>query len=139
MNKHENFTACSKFFSKKHNVLVTPDRHMDRGKSMKRIVLVMAFLFAACGSANGQDISGIWPGIQTIEVDKTLVGVVRYSYNPKLTQIVNREITDNESMPKVILVAKARLYEGSKEFYLIVYCEGPSVDPVFIVYKGENT
>lgn len=112
---------------------------MDRDKSMKSIALVIVLFFVARGSANGQDISIIWPGIQTIEVDHTEAGVVQFSFNPMLTEIVNNDITDNESMIKTIVVAKSRISEGLKESYLIVYTEGGSLDPMFTVYRGDDT
>lgn len=114
-------------------------REMDRDKSMKSIALVIVLLFIARGSANGQDISGTWPGIQTMEVDHTEAGVVHFSFNPKLAEIVDNDITDNESMIKTIVVAKSRISEGFRESYWIVYSEGGSLDPMFTVYRGDNT
>lgn len=103
---------------------------------MKKAILVIALLIVFAHNALGQDVSAIRPRLKTIEVDSTYA--VFFSYSEKLTQILNKNITNNESMIKRIIVAKTRVSEGAKESYLVVYCEGGSADPTFIIYKGDT-
>jgi hypothetical protein len=105
-------------------------------KIMKRAILVISLLIIFSHNALGKDVSALWPALKTIEVDKNYD--VYFSYSEKLTQILNKDITDKESMIKTIIVAKTRLSEEAKEFYLVLYCEGGSADPMFIIYKGDT-
>jgi hypothetical protein len=102
---------------------------------MKRAILGIALLIIFAHNALGKDVA-LLPGLKTIEVGKTYD--VFFSYSEKLTQILNKDITDKNSMIKTIIVAKTRLSEEAKESYLVVYFEGASADPMFIMYRGDT-
>lgn len=72
--------------------------------------------------------------LERLTVDQTAVGEVVVSYEPRLAKLINETFIIPEAEIKTVLVLRTRLGESS-EWYRVVYSEGPSVDPEFIIYS----
>lgn len=69
-----------------------------------------------------------------ITVDKTAVGEVVVSYEPSLAELINETFIVPDAEIKTVVVLRTRLGD-SPDSYRLVYNEGPSVDPEFILYS----
>lgn len=67
-------------------------------------------------------------------VDRTPVGEVVVSYEPRLAQLINETFIIPEVEIKTVEVLRTRLGD-LPEWYCVVYSEGGSVDPEFIIYS----
>lgn len=80
----------------------------------------------ACARASAAELA-------RLTVDKTAVGEVVVSYEPRLAKVIDKTFIIPEAEIKTVEVLRTRLGE-SPEWYRVVYSEGPSVDPEFIIY-----
>ena len=69
-----------------------------------------------------------------VSVDRTPVGEIVVSYTPRLAKLINETFIVPEAEIKTVEVLRTRLGE-SPQWYRVVYSEGPSVDPEFIIYS----
>jgi hypothetical protein len=68
-----------------------------------------------------------------IKVDTTAVGDVVVSYEPRLAKVINRTFMIPDAEIKLVELLRTRL-DDSSGWYRVVYDEGPSVDPEFVIY-----
>lgn len=80
----------------------------------------------ACANATAAELA-------RLTVDRTAVGEVVVSYEPGLAKVINETFIIPEAEIKTVEVLRTRLGE-SPDWYRVVYSEGPSVDPEFIIY-----
>lgn len=59
-------------------------------------------------------------------------------YDPKHSTIINEDITDRDSGIKTIRLLETKLKDYSDEKYVIDFSEGPSNDPLFLIYQKKN-
>ena len=65
-------------------------------------------------------------------------GVI-FHYDPKITTILNKDITDYQgSQFYTVRVAKVRLFESSNDNLIVEYSEGGSADPGFKFYMEQG-
>ncbi|MGK2857006.1 MAG: hypothetical protein ACSLFQ_07360 [Thermoanaerobaculia bacterium] len=73
-------------------------------------------------------------GLEQLTVDRTAVGEVVIAYPPYLAKLINKTVIIPEAEIKTVEVLGTRLGD-SPDWYRVVYSEGPSVDPEFILYS----
>ncbi|MCM2314960.1 MAG: SH3 domain-containing protein [Thermoanaerobaculia bacterium] len=90
-------------------------------------------VLAASASVNTLAARAAAEQLARVSVDRTPVGEVVVSYEPRLAKLINETFTVPEAEIKTVEVLRTRLGDSS-EWYRVVYSEGPSVDPEFIIY-----
>jgi hypothetical protein len=76
--------------------------------------------------------------IKEVKLDDTSAGSVYFHYNPDLTKLLLKDVTDKDSGILTLKVAELKLSSSSKETIVLEYSEGGSSDPGFMFYKKNN-
>jgi hypothetical protein len=105
-------------------------------KRMSVIALLSLFLFLA-GRVHGEQVPASFENLSVLQVDDTPVGPIRILYEPKLTQVILKKDEEvyKEAGVLEIKAIKTKLAANEKEYYIVEYSQGPSVDPSFSIYQ----
>lgn len=99
-------------------------------KNKMLILITTLFIFYASNSMSFEGLSNM-----TIPMDDETISI---HYNNKNTTVINKDITDKESMIKTIRLFETKLKTDSNDKYIVDFSEGASGDPQFKVYRNEN-
>jgi len=94
------------------------------------ILITTIFLFYASDSISFEGLSTM-----TIPMDDETITIF---YNNKHATVINKDITDKESMIKTIRLLETKLKADSNVKYIVDFSEGASSDPQFKIYRNEN-
>jgi len=64
---------------------------------------------------------------------------VQVLFNSKLGEVINKQIDEDEAGPPYIHVLRTRLTPNSRQIYDVLYTQGPSADPGFLLFKEGET
>lgn len=106
-------------------------------ESMKiRIILLALMLLASPLYAN--DLPQTFSKLKELDVAYSRAGDVSILYNEAITEVINKEFTEEESGLQITRAIRTKIDDQENTSYIVDYDEGFSVDPGFAIYREDG-
>jgi len=105
---------------------------------MQACIAALILILSLSAPVAAGDPASAWSGLTNLTVDSTPVGEVKVCYPAALANIQMTPAAVEPDGSKRIIVMQTKLTADSGQQFLVVYDEGPSVDPTFMIYLGHQ-
>ena len=110
-------------------------RYLSQHKKLKLLEMLLKnlILFVLISLVNGSSFAQAFEHLSTLQIKGYFTYTIRF--DSTVTNVLNERIDEEYGGCLTVKAITTRLSQTSKSEYLVIFCEGMSVDPFFEIYR----